>query len=139
MICKQYNNIEPLINLDDSRKIELSKCCNNNKCTDKPPHLRENCQANKEEAFIQLETRFKEMYTQEEYYKKLKELNLIKDSSNFDRDVKFMNEFNEKILSGVDNETFNKIRLDDKDEVRGNLTGIYAGYNSQINNNKPTC
>jgi hypothetical protein len=134
MVCKQLNlKIDHLVNLDDTRKIELSKCCTNKECYNKPPHLRDNCEENKAAAFAELEKRFKEMYTQEEYYNKLKELNLIKDTSNFDRDVKYMNEFNEKILLGMDKATFDNVRLDDRDEVIGNLHGVYAGYNQMVN------
>jgi hypothetical protein len=134
MVCKQLNlQTEHLVNLDDSRKVELSKCCTNKQCYNKPPHLRDNCEENKKNAFNDLDKIFKEMYSQEEYYNKLKELNLIKDVSNFDRDVKYMNEFNEKIALGMEKSTFDNVRLDDRDEVRGNMVGIHAGYKKTVN------
>jgi hypothetical protein len=118
------NNKEHLVNLDDSRKIELSKCCADDKCYSKPPHLRVDCVKNKEEAFKKLENMFTEMYTQEEYYKKLEENNLIKNKSNFQRDIDYMNKFNAKItvdagLNKLDDMTFTKIRMDDRSEVKG--------------------
>jgi hypothetical protein len=115
---------ETLVNLDDSRKIELSKCCADDKCYSKPPYLRTDCIKNKEEAFKKLENMFTEMYTQEEYYKKLEENNLIKDKSNFERDVDYMKKFNAKISIGggankLDDMTFTKMRMDGRDEVKG--------------------
>ncbi len=100
-------NMEPLVNLDDSRKIELSKCCTDDKCYSKPPHLRTDCVKNKEEAF-----------------KKLEEKDLIKNKSNFQRDVDYMNKFNAKIavMTGSDklaDALFTKIRMDDRGEVKG--------------------
>ncbi len=117
-------NMEPLVNLDDSRKIELSKCCTDDKCYSKPPHLRTDCVKNKEEAFKKLESMFDQMYTQDEYYKKLEEKDLIKNKSNFQRDVDYMNKFNAKIavMTGSDklaDALFTKIRMDDRGEVKG--------------------
>jgi hypothetical protein len=43
MTACALKNKEHLINLDDSRKVELSKCCEDEKCYSKPPHLRTNC------------------------------------------------------------------------------------------------
>lgn len=124
MVSRIFVNREHLVNLDDSRKVELSKCCADDKCYSKPPHLRTNCIKNKEESFKKLETMFEQMYTQDEYYKKLEEHNLIKDKSNFNRDVDYMNKFNTKItveagLNKLDDMTFTKVRMDGRDEVRG--------------------
>ena len=52
---------ENIVNLDDSRKVELTKCCTDPKCYSKPPYLRENCIKNKEDSKKQLESKFKQM------------------------------------------------------------------------------
>ncbi len=114
---------EHLINLDDSRKVELSKCCTDPKCYSKPPHLRDNCNQNKEDSKKQLEKEFQQMYTQEEYYKKLDELGITKDMqlTNKDIDEAYVARMNEKVVvnTSLDANTDETIRKDDRDEVRG--------------------
>ena len=121
---------EHLINLDDSRKIELSKCCTDDKCYNKPAHLRDNCQSNKEKAVKDLDSQFKQMYTQEEYYKLLDELNILKEKSNNTKDIEYIKKMNEKLspVQNVDEKTFNLIIKDDRDEVRGSDETNYASY-----------
>jgi hypothetical protein len=121
---------EHLINLDDSRKIELSKCCTDDKCYNKPPHLRDNCQLNKDKAVKDLDSQFKQMYTQEEYYKLLDELNILKEKSNNTKDIEYTKKMNEKLspVQNVDEKTFNLIIKDDRDEVRGSDQTNYASY-----------
>jgi hypothetical protein len=117
----QKNKTEHIVNLDDSRKIELSKCCTDSKCYNKPPHLRDNCVANKENAKNELDKEFQQMYTQEEYYKKLNDLDIIKDLNNKQLDEKYYAKMNERIVinPALDEETKKTIRKDDRDEVRG--------------------
>ncbi len=117
------NPAEHIVNLDDSRKVELSKCCTEPKCYSKPPHLRGNCPQNKEEAKKELDKEFQQMYTQEEYYKKLDELGITKDSqlTNKNIDEAYVAKMNEKIVvnPALDETTDITIRKDDRDEVRG--------------------
>jgi hypothetical protein len=115
------NLAEHIVNLDDSRKIELSKCCTNSKCYNKPPHLRDNCVVNKENAKKELDKEFQQMYTQEEYYKKLDDLNIINDLNNRKIEEKYVAKMNERIVinSALDETTSENIRKDDSDEVRG--------------------
>ncbi len=114
---------EHLINLDDSRKIELTQCCTDSKCYNKPPYLRQDCQKNKDNAKKQLESEFKQMYTQEEYYKKLEELGITNkgELTNKKIDDAYYAKMNEKIIinPALDNKTDETIRQDDRDEVRG--------------------
>ena len=114
---------ENIVNLDDSRKVELSKCCTDPKCYSKPPHLRDNCVTNKEEAKKMLNKEFQQMYTQEEYYKKLDELGITKDGqlTNKKIDEAYVAKMNEKVIvnSKLDKTTDTTIRKDDRDEVRG--------------------
>ena len=122
-------NVENLINTDDSRKKELTKCCTEPKCYSKPPFMRENCEANKEEAQKELDTMFDPMYTQEEYYKKLNELNFIKtqDMPNVQKEQEFVNKLNERITldKAVGDSLFDKIVTDKQDEVCGyNIRGF---------------
>ena len=121
---------EHLINLDDSRKVELSKCCTNDKCYNKPPYLRDNCQTNKENSTKSLDTQFKQMYTQEEYYKLLNELNILKDKTNPIRDTEYMAKLNSLLTTkeNLDDKTFKTIITDDRDEVRGFNDTTYASY-----------
>jgi hypothetical protein len=116
-------NSEHIVNLDDSRKVELSKCCTEPKCYSKPPHLRENCPQNKEEAKKELDKEFQQMYTQEEYYKKLDELGITKDSqlTNKNIDEAYVAKMNEIVVvnTALDETTDANIRKDDRDEVRG--------------------
>jgi hypothetical protein len=117
----QKNKMEHIVNLDDSRKIELSKCCTDPKCYSKPPHLRDNCIVNKENAKNELDKEFQQMYTQEEYYKKLNDLDIIKDLNNKQIDDKYYAKMNERLVinPALDEETKKTIRKDDRDEVRG--------------------
>ncbi len=119
---------ENLINLDDSRKIELSQCCKNPPCYYQPPHLRENCEENKKKAFEELDSQFKQTYTQKEYYDKLKEMDILKDKSNYQNDTDFTKKMNEKLQVNLNETDFNKVIKDDRDEVKGFETNIFAQY-----------
>ena len=114
---------EHIVNLDDSRKVELSKCCTDPKCYSKPPHLRDNCLKNKKDAKKMLDKEFQQMYTQEEYYKKLEELGITKDGklTNKQIDEAYVAKMNEKVVvnTKLDDKTDETIRKDDRDEVRG--------------------
>jgi hypothetical protein len=115
-------NSEHIVNLDDSRKVELSKCCTEPKCYNKPPYLRENCTKNKEDAKKELDKEFQQMYTQEEYYKKLEDLGINKgELTNKKIDEAYFAKMNEKVVvnTALDNNTNNNIIKDDRDEVRG--------------------
>lgn len=120
-VGSKYFRAETLINLDNSRKVELSKCCTGPRCFSKPPHLRENCEENKENAKKELDKEFEPVYSQEEYYKKLNELDILKDLSTVERQQKLLDELNERIDldKQMGEELYNNIRLDDRDEVRG--------------------
>jgi hypothetical protein len=120
MYLKQ-NKSEHIVNLDDSRKIELSKCCTETKCYNKPPYLRDNCVVNKENAKNELDKEFQQMYTQEEYYKKLNDLNIMNDLNNKQIDEKYLAKMNEQLVinPALDKITAENIIKDDRDEVRG--------------------
>jgi len=133
----QLTNIENIINTDDSHKKELTKCCTEPKCYSKPPFMRENCEMNKAEAKQQLDTMFNQSYTQEEYYKKLNDLNFIKtqDMPNVQKEQDFINKLNERITldKAVGETLFNKIVIDKQDEIcgyniRGYDTQFYAPF-----------
>jgi hypothetical protein len=128
------NKSEHLVNLDDSRKVELSKCCSDSKCYSKPPHLRENCEANKIAAKEALDNKFKQIYTQEEYYKKLEELGITKQGqlNNVQIDQAYAAKMNEQIVinPALDSTTDMNIRKDDRDEVRGYDILNLAPYNN---------
>ena len=117
------NGSEHIVNLDDSRKVELSKCCTDPKCYSKPPYLRDNCIKNKEDANNMLDKEFQQMYTQEEYYKKLEELGITKEGqlTNTNIEVAYVAKMNEKVAINpkLDETTDSTIRKDDRDEVRG--------------------
>ena len=123
-------NQENIVNLDDSRKIELSKCCTEPKCYNKPPHLRDNCLINKQEAKEELDKEFKQMYTQEEYYKKLDDLGVDKNFQNKVIDENYIAKMNLKLVvnPALDSKTEETIRKDDRDEVRGYDISIIAPY-----------
>jgi hypothetical protein len=119
---------ETLINTDNSRMKELSKCCTDEKCYSKPPMLRENCEENKVEAKKELDKQFDQFLTQEEYFKRLNELNVIKtqDLPNIIKDQEFVNKMNERISidKAVGTSLYNKIIADKQDEVCGyNIKG----------------
>ena len=124
------NSQENIVNLDDSRKIELSKCCTEPKCYSKPPHLRDNCLINKNEAKEELDKEFKQMYTQEEYYKKLDDLDISKNLQNKVLDENYIAKMNLQLVVNpeLDDKTNEKIRKDDRDEVRGYDTLSLAPY-----------
>ncbi len=135
MYYNKNDNKEHLVNLDESRKVELSKCCDNDKCYSKPPYLRENCIEHKKEALKELESQFAQMYTQDQYYEKIDKLGIIKNKTNFERDKDLLEKLNEKlnINNRLDQLTYDKIRNDTRDEVRGSDEGNYTPY-KQSNN-----
>jgi hypothetical protein len=130
-----HNNTEHLINLDNSRKEALTKCCDNDKCYSKPPYLREDCIENKKKSLNNLESQFQQMYTQDQYYEKIDKLGVIKNKTNFERDKDLLEKLNEKlnINNRLDQLTYDNIRNDNRDEVRGSDNGNYAPY-KQANN-----
>ncbi len=129
---KNATTSEHIVNLDDSRKVELSKCCTDSKCYSKPPHLRDNCQANKDAAKVELDKEFKQMYTQEEYYKKLEDLGITQKGqlNNVDIDKAYAAKMNEQIVinPALDKTTDVNIRKDDRDEIRGYDVSNLASY-----------
>jgi hypothetical protein len=134
LIC--YNFIcqkDHMINLDDSRKKELTKCCIETKCYAKPDFLREKCEENKIEAKKELDKSFEPVYTQEEYYKKLNNLDIIKtqDMPNIEKDQQFINKLNERI-NVIDTMTFDKIVNDDTNMIVGYNKSEYASFNKIV-------
>ena len=129
---KNSTTSEHIVNLDDSRKVELSKCCTDPKCYSKPPHLRDNCDANKAAAKQELDKEFKQMYTQEEYYKKLEDSGITQKGqlANIDIDKAYLAKMNEQIVinPAMDTSLDATIRNDDRDEVRGYDVGSLAPY-----------
>jgi hypothetical protein len=129
---KNSTTSEHIVNLDDSRKVELSKCCTDSKCYSKPPHLRDNCDANKAAAKQELDKEFKQMYTQEEYYKKLEDSGITQKGqlANIDIDKAYIAKMNEQIVinPAMDTSLDATIRNDDRDEVRGYDVGSLAPY-----------
>jgi hypothetical protein len=119
---------EHLINLDDSRKKDLTQCCKNPPCYYQPPYLRENCEENKKKAFKELDSQFKESYTQKEYYNKLNELNILKNKSNYQNDNEFKKKMNERLKVNLNETDFNKVIKDDRDEVKGFESQNFAQY-----------
>ncbi len=129
---KNSTTSEHIVNLDDSRKVELSKCCTESKCYSKPPHLRNNCDANKAASKQELDKEFKQMYTQEEYYKKLEDLGITQKGqlNNVDIDKAYADKMNEQIVinPAMNTSLDATIRNDDRDEVRGYDVGSLAPY-----------
>ena len=119
---------EHLVNLDDSRKKDLTQCCKNPPCYYQPPYLRENCEENKKKAFDSLESQFKESYTQKEYYDKLKEMDILKSKTNYQNDINFNDKLNEKLQVKLNETDFNKVIKDDRDEIDGYERRIFAQY-----------
>jgi hypothetical protein len=131
MYYNNYNNDkEHLVNLDDSRKEALTKCCDNEKCYSKPPYLRKNCIENKNKSLKDLESQFKQMYTQDQYYEKIDKLGVITNKTNFERDRELLNKLNEKlnVNNRLDQLTYDNIRNDIRDEVKGSDKGNYSPY-----------
>lgn len=118
---------EHLVNVDDSRRLELSKCCADGKCYSKPPHLRENCIENKQIASKQIDSQFTEMYTQEQYYKLLDELKIVKEQN-----AKMAADLSSNRINTVE-PLFHQITTDSRDEVNGYDTNEFAPY--IVNNN----
>ena len=122
------NTTETLINTDDTPKKYLSTCCETNKCYDKPPHLqKDKCEANKEDAFKELDTQFTPIYTKEEYEKKINEYN---NQPNSVKETNYNNKTSEKIVvDNLDDNTYNKI-INDNNMINGISNNIeYAPYN----------
>ncbi len=121
---------ENLINLDDSRKVELSKCCTNPPCYGKPPYLRVNCDKNKDDAQKSLDNQFDLQYTQEEYYKKLEDEKILSDVTNVAREEEYVRTMNQELIvnKALDKNTYNKIIKDDRDEVRPYDVNDFAKY-----------
>ncbi len=119
---------EGFINLDNSRKIELTKCCKD--CYFKPDFLRTECEENKKKAFEELSKQFQETYTQEQYYKLLSDLNILKDVTNYKTSLEYNAKRDEQITTNekMTNELMQKIIKDDRDEVKGYDLLQYAPF-----------
>jgi hypothetical protein len=126
--CLSNSLKEGLINLDDSRKVELTKCCKD--CYFKPEFLRTECEENKKKAFEELNKQFQEAYTQEQYYKLLNDLNILKNIPNYKNYLEYNKNRDEKIETNekMTNELMQQIIKDDRDEVKGYDLKNYAPY-----------
>lgn len=95
-------NNENYINLRDDHKQQYNKCCEGN-CYDKPPHLRgSECPKISEKARENLKEYYKQMYTNEEYNKIVRDIYTKKelpDITNIDERIKLLisNETKEKL------------------------------------------
>ena len=130
-----YQYQENLVNLDESRKIRLKKCCEKDKCYDKPSFLHiydengkplppNSCEENKKTVESQLDKVYDMMFTNEQYNKLLKEDNIRPDAIPMDQDntqrIKdlFATErINIDKTIGID--VLNKIMDDNTDSING--------------------
>ena len=61
------NKLEHLVNLDEERKKKLKKCCEKEKCYDKPPFLHGNCEQNKAVAAAQIKPQYEKIFTTDKH------------------------------------------------------------------------
>ncbi len=120
LVSLNLKKSENIVNLDDSSKIELSTCCTDPLCYNKPPHLRNCCSKIKVYSKEELDKLFRVFYTPEEYNKKLDELQLNKSMSSNKINDNIATKLARRItIRSLDKETHDKIRMDDRDEAPG--------------------
>ena len=131
--CSQ-SKLEHIINTDDSRRIELQKCCTDDKCYSKPPFLQNydstkdippnSCAANKEVASTILDKSYEQMFSKDHYNMILKDLKIRPDIDNttvnragkeINLEIRKLEDISTKI--GID--AYNNMILDNTDSIAG--------------------
>jgi hypothetical protein len=130
------NRKEHIVNLDDSRKIELKKCCPpGNICYSKPNFITENCSENIIQSRATLEKSYEQAFTNEEYNKILKEKDIRHDIPNavIDRAIKqekVQDRENINLVKVIGINTYNEMIRDNTDMVNGYDKDVVYGYNN---------
>ena len=129
-----HSKLEHIINTDDSRKIELKKCCKGERCYSKPPFLQNydntkdippnSCESNKETASAILDKSYEQMFSNDHYNMLLKDLKIRPDVDNtkverarkeISLEIRKLDDISKKI--GLD--AYNSMILDDTDNIIG--------------------
>ena len=124
---------EHIINTDDSRRIELQECCTSEKCYSKPPFLQKsNCTANHDISSSLLEKSYEQTLSKDHYNMLLQNLKIRPiDNTVIERVKKEIN-INIKKIDDISNkigsEIYNKIILDNTDNVSGYASGYDIKY-----------
>ena len=141
--CKN-TTYENLVNLDESRKERLKKCCTTDKCYDKPSFLHiydtdgnilplNSCENNKKFIADRLDKVYNQMFTNEKYNKLLKDLKLRSDATPMSQDniqrIKdlFGTSFIE-VDKTIGQDIFQKIINDNTDTIPGESKN-YSNFN----------
>ena len=137
------SKMEHIINTDDSRKLELQKCCSGEKCYSKPPFLQNytdspnKCNLNKNKMAAILDKSYEQMFTQDKYNTILTDLKIRPniDNTTIERSNKEINLLQRKIddiSTKIGIPAYNNMILDNTDNVNGfdNIKNIYGSYNN---------
>jgi len=132
------NKKEHIVNLDDSRKIELSKCCPPGAiCYSKPGFLTENCSENRINSQKTLDKTYEQAFTNDEYNKILKDKNIRHDIPNavIDRAIKqekVQDRENINLVKVIGVNTYNEMIKDNTDMVNGfDPSELYGSNNGK--------
>ena len=126
---------EHIVNLDDSRKIELRKCCPPGAiCYSKPDFLTENCLENIKNSQDTLNKSYEQAFTNDEYNKIIKEKNIRQDIPNavIDRAIKqekIQDRENINLVNVIGVDTYNQMIKDNTNMVNGYDTNELYAYN----------
>ena len=123
---------EHIVNLDDSRKINLTKCCPPGSiCYSKPDFLTENCLKNIKDSKETLDKSYEQAFTDDEYNKILKDKNIRHDIPNgvIDRAIKqekIQDRENINLVKVIGINTYNEMIKDNTDMVNGYDGKLYG-------------
>jgi hypothetical protein len=128
---------EHIVNLDDSRKIELTKCCPpGNICYSKPGFLSKNCLENIKDSKETLDKSYEQAFTNAEYNKILKDKDIRHDIPNavIDRAIKqekVQDRENINLVKVIGVNTYNEMIKDNTDMVNGYDGKLYGSNDSK--------
>lgn len=122
---------EHIVNLNESHKTDLKKCCQAGKCISEPSFLKEDCKEIKINSLKILKKEYDQMFSKEMYNKLLNKLNIrrtnysIEGASNTSEKIdriekeKELQKRQQITLNNMDVKTYNMILNDSIDTISG--------------------
>jgi hypothetical protein len=129
---------EHIVNLDDSRKINLTKCCPpGNICYSKPNFLTEKCLENIKNSKETLDKSYEQAFTDDEYNKILKEKNIRHDIPNgvidrAEKQEKVQDRENINLVKVIGVNTYNEMIKDNTDMINGYDGKLYGSNDGKF-------
>ena len=127
LVLLYSDKIENLVNLDEERKKTLKKCCEEEKCYEKPPFLHGNCEQNKAVAAAQIKPQYQKIFTTDKYNQLVDDI----DTSAYDDMVDDLEEGGEPI--DYQDVIIPTIPVDINEQVITDVSDVLPGYDATNN------